>query len=70
MLVAWSALTQGLTTRFTYPWWAYGVLPLAAIGLEMLGALPHAGYLLLAHPAALLHSTMTLVRALLAHLDS
>ena len=70
MLVAWQALTQGLTTRLAYPWWAYGLLPLAAIGLEILGALPHAGYLLLAYPAALWHSTMTLARALLAHLGS
>lgn len=67
-LVAWHAFTQGLTTRFAYPWWAYGLLPLAAIGLEILGALPHVGYLLLAHPTALWHSTMPLARALLARL--
>ncbi len=40
MRIALRALTQGVTTRFTYPWWAYLLLPLAAIGAELLGTVP------------------------------
>jgi uncharacterized membrane protein YphA (DoxX/SURF4 family) len=36
MLVVMRALTQGVTTRFTYPWWGYCFLPLTA-GLLSLG---------------------------------
>lgn len=36
MLVVVRALTQGVTTRFTYPWWGYCLLPLTA-GLLSLG---------------------------------
>ncbi|NML67868.1 DoxX family membrane protein [Hymenobacter sp. RP-2-7] len=36
MLVVVRALTQGVTTRFAYPWWGYCFLPLAA-GLLSLG---------------------------------
>jgi hypothetical protein len=36
MLVVIRALTQGVTTRFSYPWWGYCLLPLAA-GLLSLG---------------------------------
>lgn len=30
MLVVFRALTVGVTTRFSYPWWAYLLLPVAA----------------------------------------
>lgn len=36
MFVVLRALTQGVTTRFTYPWWGYCCLPLTA-GLLSLG---------------------------------
>jgi len=36
MRIVLRALTQGLTTRFTYPWWEYCCLPLTA-GLLSLG---------------------------------
>lgn len=65
--VAWQALTQGLSTRFAYRWWAYALLPLAAIGLEIGGALPHAAYQLLVQPAETWRSTLALTRSVLAH---
>jgi len=40
MQAAWVALTHRLTARFRYPWWTYVLLPVAAVGLELLGTLP------------------------------
>ena len=65
--VVWQALTQGLSTRFAYPWWAYALLPLAAMGLEIVGALPHTAYLLLTQPLETWRSTAALVRSVLTH---
>ncbi|AMJ64123.1 hypothetical protein [Hymenobacter sp. PAMC 26628] len=50
MRTVWRALTQGVTTRFAYPWWAYLLLPLAAIGAELLGAMPSVLVQFLSHP--------------------
>jgi uncharacterized membrane protein YphA (DoxX/SURF4 family) len=50
MLVVFQTLTKELTTRFAYPWWAYGLLPLAAIGAEIVGALPHVLFQLVTNP--------------------
>ncbi|TPG67355.1 hypothetical protein [Hymenobacter nivis] len=62
---AWRALTQGLAPRFPYPWWAYALLPAAAVGLDLVGALPHVAYLTALHPAATWCSTVAVVQALL-----
>lgn len=51
MLVVFQTLTQGLTTRFAYPWWAYALLPIAAIGAALAGTLPHVLFLLINNPA-------------------
>lgn len=64
MHAAWRALTQGLRPRFPYPWWAYGLLPGAAIGLEIVGALPRIAYATLLRPAETWRSTANLVHAL------
>jgi uncharacterized membrane protein YphA (DoxX/SURF4 family) len=40
MLVIASALTTGVTTRFAYPWWAYLLLPPAAVLLSLGWLLP------------------------------
>jgi uncharacterized membrane protein YphA (DoxX/SURF4 family) len=40
MKVIWAALWDNMTTRFKYPIWAYLILPLFAIGLEMIIAIP------------------------------
>jgi len=70
MHAAWVALTHGLTTRFRYPWWAYLLLPAAAIGLELLGTLPQLIYFLVSKPAETWRSTMQLVASVWAHLSS
>jgi len=69
MHAAWVALTQGLTTRFRYPWWAYGLLPAAALGLELLGALPQLLYFLVSKPTETWRSTLQLASALWARLS-
>lgn len=54
MLVVVRALTQGVTTRFTYPWWGYCLLPLTA-GLLSLGwMLPMYTVSLLTNPSGTL----------------
>lgn len=50
MRVVWRALTQDVTTRFAYPWWAYALLPLAAIGAELVGAMPFVLVQFIANP--------------------
>lgn len=70
MLTVWVALTRGLRPRFRHPWWAYGLLPVAAIGLEIMGALPQALYQLGSHPAATWRSSLALLQSLWAHLSS
>ncbi|MCC6411663.1 MAG: hypothetical protein IT270_08390 [Saprospiraceae bacterium] len=38
VLVAFRALTEGITTRFTYPWWTYLLLPIIGLGLDLVWA--------------------------------
>lgn len=40
MIVAFKAIFIGLTTKFKYPIWAYLILPVMAIGLDILGVIP------------------------------
>jgi uncharacterized membrane protein YphA (DoxX/SURF4 family) len=40
MFLAFKNVSNGLTTKFKYPVWAYLILPIMAIGLELLGVLP------------------------------
>ncbi len=44
-------LTTGVSTKFKFPVWAYLILPLAAIALEVLGVVPQLVTGLLFHPA-------------------
>jgi uncharacterized membrane protein YphA (DoxX/SURF4 family) len=67
MLAAWVALTQGLATRFRYPWWAYLLLPAAALGLELVGALPQLLYQLATKPVETWHSLVQLASSLWTH---
>lgn len=69
MHAAWVALTHGLTTRFRYPWWAYLLLPGAALGLELVGTLPQLLYFLVRQPAQTGRSMMQLVNTLWAHFN-
>lgn len=67
MITVARALTRGLTTRFTYPWWAYLLLPLAAFGLDVIWVLPHVFYLLILHPSETARSSQTLLHSLVSH---
>jgi uncharacterized membrane protein YphA (DoxX/SURF4 family) len=40
MIIAFKNVFIGLTTKFKYPIWAYLILPIMAIGLEILGVVP------------------------------
>lgn len=40
MVLAFKTIFNGLTTKFNYPIWAYLILPIMAIGLELLGIVP------------------------------
>jgi uncharacterized membrane protein YphA (DoxX/SURF4 family) len=40
MIVAFKSVFIGLTTKFKYPIWAYLILPIMAIGIEILGVIP------------------------------
>lgn len=51
MQLAFKAIVVGLTTKFKYPIWAYLILPLMAIILEILGALPERIIMLILNPA-------------------
>jgi len=45
----------GTTTKFKYPWWAYLILPIMAILLEILGVLPRIITRLITDPSQTLH---------------
>ena len=67
MRVVWVALTQGLTTRFRHPWWAYLLLPVAAAGLELLGVLPQLLYFFSTRPGETWRNILFMVNSLWAH---
>jgi uncharacterized membrane protein YphA (DoxX/SURF4 family) len=70
MRIVWDALTRSLTTRFRYPWWAYAVLPVAAIGLDMVEALPQVLYYLSVRPGETWRSMAAMLKLIWAHLTS
>ena len=68
MIAAARALTHGLTTHFPYPWWAYALLPVAAIGVEVAGTMPRLVYLTILHPIETARSFQGLIHSLVSHL--
>ena len=68
MHALWVALTRGLTTRFRHPWWAYLLLPVAAIGLELVGTLPQVLYAVVSKPTQAWRGTTELVTKVWAHI--
>jgi hypothetical protein len=70
MFTVWRALTQGLTTRFCYPWWAYLLLPLGAVGVDLLWVLPRLLYAFLVRPTETWYGIICLISKLLAHVES
>ncbi|MVN77701.1 DoxX family membrane protein [Hymenobacter sp. HMF4947] len=55
MLAAYRALTQRLTTRFSYAWRAWLLLPLGLLAVEWVGRLPQLLYRTSTDPAYLAH---------------
>lgn len=51
IIVAFKSIFVGLTTKFSYPIWAYLVLPIMALGLEILGVVPRFLTELILNPA-------------------
>jgi uncharacterized membrane protein YphA (DoxX/SURF4 family) len=70
MRIVWDALTRSLTTRFHYPWWAYAMLPIAAIGLDVVEALPQVLYYLSIHPGETWRSMAAMIKLIWTHLTS
>jgi uncharacterized membrane protein YphA (DoxX/SURF4 family) len=50
MFLAIHNISGGLSTKFKYPLWAWLILPIMAIGLEVLGAVPRLVTDLIIHP--------------------
>lgn len=40
MIIATTAIFAGLTTKYKYPFWMYLILPIMAIGMDILGVIP------------------------------
>ena len=60
MITAFKAIFTGLTTRFKYPVWAYLILPVMAIALELLGTVPRLLTELVLSPAGLISRISTI----------
>lgn len=67
MITAFKALFTGLTTRFKYPVWAYLILPVMAIALEILGTVPRLLTELILNPAELI-SNLSRIPDLISHI--
>jgi hypothetical protein len=64
MVLAWRALTHGLRPQFGYPWWAYALLPLAAVALDLLWVLPRLAGAALTQPTQTWRGLSTLAQSL------
>jgi len=51
MEVIWNEVWQNVNTKFKHPVWAYAVLPIVAVALEITGALPKILFYLVTEPA-------------------
>jgi uncharacterized membrane protein YphA (DoxX/SURF4 family) len=56
LFAAFETLTNGVSTKFKFPVWAYLILPIAAISLEVFGVIPKVIIGLLLHPAQTIES--------------
>ena len=64
MLAVWRALGHNVSTRYRFRWWTYILLPLLAIGLEVVGVVPKMLTLLVMNPEGTLVSWLTIPEAL------
>lgn len=55
MLTVFRTLTEGVTTRFAYPWWAYALLPVAAILLSSIWLIVKYTVDFIQHPKVMTH---------------
>jgi uncharacterized membrane protein YphA (DoxX/SURF4 family) len=58
MIVIWKSIWHNVNTKFKFPLWAYLLLPLFAIALEIIGALPRVFTQLLFQPAETIESIL------------
>ncbi len=61
IIVAFKSIFVGLTTKFSYPVWAYLVLPIMALGLEILGVVPRFLTELILNPAKIVRALNQMV---------
>lgn len=68
METVWTAVWQGVTTKFSYSLWMYALLPLAAVVLEIIGILPKVTVNVITNPSGILnsiHDTVDMIQHLL-----
>jgi len=56
MIIIWNSVWNNINTKFKFPIWAYLLLPLFAIGLEIVGLVPKILTELIIHPSETLES--------------
>ena len=61
MIIAFKAIFNGLTTKFKFPIWAYVILPIMAIGLEILPFIPKLLLELILNPAETFHGLVKML---------
>jgi hypothetical protein len=64
MYLAFKNIFQGISTKFKYPIWAYLILPIMALGLEFLGAVPRLLLGLMLNPTETMKSIYELTKTL------
>jgi uncharacterized membrane protein YphA (DoxX/SURF4 family) len=67
MRIALYALVDGIKPKFHFPWWAYMLLPVAAIAAELLGATPQVVVSFITNPSATMRDFEQLWNLLLRH---
>ncbi len=56
MKIIWESVWHNMSTKFKYPFWAYLLLPIFAIGLEVIGVIPKILTQLITNPTEILES--------------
>lgn len=70
MLIVWKQLSSGISTRYRFPFWAYLLLPLSAILLEILSILSRLLFQLIVAPEVLWVNTLDFIHKMCEHLAS
>lgn len=68
MILVWKTITTDVSTRYKYKIWAYLVLPIAAIALEVIGILPKMIVALISKPTELWSDILKQINVLIEHL--